>query len=109
VYIAELKPRSGAEMGKTRPVIIITNDGFNTTPNWRSIIVIPISTSEAQSKRGPTVVSLPKGEGGLDRNSIAVCHQITTLDRQKIKQYLGKLSKVYLDDVEEGIKAAIDI
>ncbi|MEN8217444.1 MAG: type II toxin-antitoxin system PemK/MazF family toxin [Pseudomonadota bacterium] len=94
---------------KPRPVIVISHDGFNQIPTWQSVIVIPISTSTAQAKRGPSVVFLPQGSGGLNYDSIAVCHQITTLDRNKLVHKLGKLSADSLQQVEEGIKIALNM
>jgi mRNA-degrading endonuclease toxin of MazEF toxin-antitoxin module len=44
LYWADLIPRSGSEQTGRRPVIIVSHDGFNHTPGWRSIIVVPIST-----------------------------------------------------------------
>src|SRR5215467_11536975 len=81
---ADLVPRSGSEQTGRRPVIVISHDGFNQTPGWKSIIVIPVSTAAAQARRGPTVVDLPAGSGGLSRTSLALCHQVTTLDRAKL-------------------------
>ncbi len=49
IYWADLIPRSGAEQRGRRPVLIVSHDGFNRTPNWRSIIVVPIFTSAAQA------------------------------------------------------------
>jgi mRNA interferase MazF len=72
VYWATIKPRSGSEQTGKRPVIILSSDGFNSIPTWRSVIVIPLSTSGKQAKRGPTAVMLPKGEGGLAKDSIAL-------------------------------------
>lgn len=91
VYWAELAPRSGAEQTGRRPVVVISHDGFNQVPTWRSVIVVPISTSAIQAQRGPTAVSLPAGAGGLPKASVALCHQITTLDRSKLTQRLGQL------------------
>jgi len=47
VFWAELTPRSGSEQRGRRPVIVVSSDGFNRTPSWRSIVVVPISTSAA--------------------------------------------------------------
>jgi mRNA interferase MazF len=44
VYWALLAPRSGSEQTGRRPVIVVSNDGFNQTPAWRSVIVVPVST-----------------------------------------------------------------
>ncbi|WP_069469685.1 type II toxin-antitoxin system PemK/MazF family toxin [Candidatus Marithrix sp. Canyon 246] len=111
IYTANLRPRSGAEIrsDKPRPVLVMSHDGFNQISTWQSVIVIPISTSSAQAKRGPTAVFLPKGSGGLNYDSIAVCHQITTLDRSKLTHKIGTLSVKVLQQVEIGIKNALDI
>ncbi len=109
VYIANLVSRSGSEQTGKRPVIVVSHDSFNQTAGWRSIIVVPVSTSEAQSKRGPTAIGLPKGAGGLKKGSIALCHQVTTLDRAKLTQRLGMLSKELLHQVEFGLLAALDL
>ena len=63
LYWADLLPRSGSEQKGRRPVIILSHDGFNQTPGWRSVIVVPVSTSAAQAIRGPTAIFLPKGSG----------------------------------------------
>jgi mRNA-degrading endonuclease toxin of MazEF toxin-antitoxin module len=90
-------------------VILVSHDGFNQTSAWRSIIVIPISTSAAQGKRGLTVVEIESGAAGLPKNSFAVCHQVTTLDRAKLTKRIGVLPPEVLRDVEEGLKAALDL
>jgi hypothetical protein len=63
---------------------------FNQTPGWRSIIVVPLSTSVAQAGRGPSAVSLSQGAAGLSKDSVALCHQVTTLDRAKLTQRIGE-------------------
>ncbi len=73
------------------------------------MIVVPISTSTAQGKRGLTVVEIPGGSAGLPRTCFAVCHQVTTLDRAKLSKKLGALSPEILRDVEEALKAALDL
>lgn len=109
VYWANLVPRSGSEQTGRRPVIVISHDGFNQTPGWRSIIVVPISTSSAQGKRGLTVIELSGGTAGLPKTSFAVCHQVTTLDRAKLTKRAGGLPSDSLRQVEEGLKAAMDL
>ncbi|MBI1736197.1 MAG: type II toxin-antitoxin system PemK/MazF family toxin [Candidatus Rokubacteria bacterium] len=87
VFWADLKPRSGAEQQGRQPVIIVSNDGFNLTPGWRSVI----------------------GVGGLPRASIALCHQVTTLDRAKLTERAGALPVAVLTAVEGGLRAALDL
>jgi mRNA interferase MazF len=108
IYWADLVPRSGAEQTGRRPVIVVSHDGFNRTPGWKSIIVVPVSTSTSQGKRGPTVVEL-SGSTGLPKASFAVCHQVTTLDRAKLAKKIGALSPAVLGMLGEALKASMDL
>ena len=89
--------------------MVVSHDGFNQTPGWMSIIVVPVSSSGSQAKRAPTVVALPAGAAGLSKASVAVCHQVTTLDRAKLTKRIGALSAELLLDVEGGLRAAMDL
>ena len=109
VYWADLVPRSGSEQQGRRPVIVISHDAFNQSRGWRSIIVVPLSTSAAQVGRGPTAVTLPIGAAGLTKESVALCHQVTTLDRSKLTQRVGELSPSELSQIETGLKAALSL
>ena len=109
VYIADLVPRSGSEQKGRRPVIIVSHNGFNETPAWRSIIVAPVTSSLSQGRRGLTVVELPAGSAGLSKLSFAVCHQVTTLDRGKLTRKVGELPAELLRQVEAALKAAMDL
>jgi mRNA interferase MazF len=90
-------------------VIVVSHDGFNLSPGWRSVIVVPVSTSKAQSRRGPTAIALPPGEAGLKEDSLAFCHQVTTLAQAKLTHRLGALVPRTLREVEDGLKAALDL
>ncbi len=78
-------------------------------PVWRSIIIVPLSTSASQARRGDTVVSVDRGEGGLSLDGVALCHQVTTLDRGKFRQRLGTISTEKMLAIEDGLKAAMDM
>jgi mRNA interferase MazF len=86
VYCADLAPRSGSEQQGRRPVPSHIADAFNQAQGWRSIIVVPLSTSARQAARGPSAIFLARGSAGLANDSVALCHQVTTLDRAKLTQ-----------------------
>lgn len=109
LYLAALHPRSGAEIHGDRPVLVVSHDSFNSVPGWKSVTVVPLTTSANQARRGPTAVLIPDGAGGLRGDGIAVCHQLTTLDRAKLTRRLGELPVDVLAAVETGIKAALDL
>lgn len=109
IYWAELHPRSGSEQQGHRPVLVVSHDAFNQTANWRSVIVVPLSTSHAQAKRGPTAPLIPKGTAGLKQDSVALAHQITTLDRAKLTKLIGSLPYSTMQLIELAIKAALQL
>ena len=109
VYWADLEPRSGSEQQGRRPVVIISHDAFNQTHGWRSVIVVPLSTSQAQAGRGLSVVPIARGVASMTRESFALCHRVTTLDRSKISRRIGELTSNELVQIEAGLKAAMDL
>lgn len=109
VYWADLVPRSGSEQTGRRPVIVISNEAFNRVPTWKSIIVIPMTTSSSQAARRPTAVPIPQGVCGLSKPGIAICHQVTTLDRGKIGKRIGSLPWKLMEEIEDGLRAAMSL
>jgi mRNA-degrading endonuclease toxin of MazEF toxin-antitoxin module len=109
VFWADLVPRSGSGTTGGLPVVIVSHDGFNQTPNWRSVLVVPVVPSPSERPLGLTIAALPAGSASLKVDSIAVCHQITALDRARLSQRLGSLSHKLLHDVDQALKAAIDM
>ena len=107
VFWADLLPRSGSEQSGRRPVVVVSHDGFNRVSAWRSIIVVPLSTSPKQRRRGPTAIVLAKGTASLRHESVALCHQVTTLDRSKLTERIGELPAASLEQVSEGLRAAL--
>jgi mRNA interferase MazF len=107
VWWADLAPRSGSEHDGRRPVVIVSHNAFNLTEGWKSIVVVPLSTSALQARRGPTAPAVPKGAAGLRRSSVALCHQVTTLDRSKLTHHVGTLPAEVIAGVDAGLRAAL--
>ncbi len=107
VYMADFNPRSGAELTGWHPLIVVSTDGMNLARGWRSIIVVPISSSARP--RPPLSVELPQGTAGLTRDCRALCYQLTTLDVGKLGQRLGTLSPELMAQIEAAIAASLDL
>jgi len=107
LFWALLEPRSGSEQRGRRPVILVSHDGFNQVPSWRSVLVVPLSTSPRQGGRCPTVVAIAAGEAGLPEDSYALCHQVTTIDRGRLCEPLGALPGSTLQAIERGLRVAL--
>jgi mRNA interferase MazF len=106
LFWADLTHRKGSEQQGKRPVLVLSHDAFNAIPNWRSVIVVPLTTSP-KAMKGPTAVPVPKRAGGLPADSIALCHQVTTLDRARLRERVGALSPESMRAVEHGLLTAL--
>jgi mRNA interferase MazF len=110
IYLANMEPRrSAGEQGGTRPFLILSHNAFNANPAWATVLGVPITSSDRCRTRGPAVVPLPRGSGGLRKDSFAICYQATTLGKEKLERKLGHLDDEDLARVEQGLLAAFDI
>lgn len=100
VYLVQLDPVVGSEVGKTRPAVVVQNDLANRSSP--TVTLIPISSKA--DRVFPFQIRLAAGEGGLDRASKALCEQIRTVARDRLVQYLGHLPAERLTE----IRAALD-
>lgn len=53
--------------------------------------------------------TLAPRSGGLGKDSVALCHQVITLDRANLSAYAGSLSDSLLAQVGEALKIAQDL
>ena len=100
VWLADFNPTRGSEQGGTRPVIIFQNDivsQFSTT-----VITIPL-TSNLRRASLPICLLIPSGEGGLDRDSVALCYQLRVIDRTRLQRKLGELAPETLANLEGSL------
>ena len=109
VVWAEFGPRSGSEQSGRRPAVVVSHDAFNARATWRSVVVVPVATSARQARRGPTVVRIDGALPGLAEPSVAVCHQVTTLDRSRLSGAIGSLPSGAMVEIDAALRAALDL
>ena len=100
VWLASLDPVQGSEQAGTRPVIIFqenTLSQFTTT-----VITIPLSSNLRRASL-PTCIKISSGEGGLNQDSVALCHQIRVLDKTRLTKKLGQLELETISFLETTI------
>jgi mRNA interferase MazF len=90
VWLANLDPIVGSEQGRTRPVLIISKSSLNSI--LPVVNVIPITSRKAGRRIYPNEALMPADASGLTFESIALCYQIRTLDKNRLTRRLGMLS-----------------
>jgi mRNA interferase MazF len=88
------------EQGGTRPIVIFQNNiisKFSTT-----IITIPLTTNLRRAKL-PSSLLITSNQGGLEKNSVALCHQLRVIDITRLKKKLGQLDSSVISDLETKV------
>ncbi len=108
VYLVNLDPIIGKEIGKARPSVIIQNDiGNKFSP---VTIIAPISSVKEITKPLPIMIFLKKGEGGLTEDSYVDCGQIRTVDKdQRLITKFGTIDKSKLLEVDKALKVSLSL
>lgn len=100
IWLADLNPTQGPEQSGTRPVLIFQNNAINRFTS--TFLTIPLTTNLRRASL-PTGVLVRQGEGGLIKDSVALCHQLRVLDGLRLKRRLGSVS----DDVMTAIESCV--
>lgn len=105
IYRAELSPVVGSEQGGIRPVLVIQNDvGNKHSP---TVIIAPI-TSKSMKKPLPTQRLLP-AQNGLDRESIVLLEQIRTIDKERLKEFIGVLDQDDMRNIDTALAVSVGL
>ena len=97
IYRADLDPIIGSEQGKSRPVIVISEDIINNLLN--SVSVLPITTRKNGRLIYPNEsLLIPTNINGISNESVVLCHQIRTLDKQRLSFQYGFIEEMMIRD-----------
>ena len=100
IYYADLSPVVGSEQGGLRPVLIIQNDVGN---RYSPTIIAAIITTRKTKANLPTHIWL-NAECGLPRESMVECEQVRTLDKRRLKEFMGQVSQEVMKEIDKGLK-----
>ena len=90
IYRANLEPVLGSEQGKSRPVVIISEDAINDLLNV--VNVLPITSRKPGRNIYPNEALLDAKYTGLPNESIVLSYQIRTLDKQRLSVLFGEIT-----------------
>ena len=97
----------GSEQAKDlRPAICIQNNIGN---KFSPVIIVALITSKLSKKLLPTHIPISK-ECGLNSDSLILCEQIKSIDKQRIHgEIIGKASQSILDKLNKAIEISVAV
>ena len=106
IYYADLSPVVGSEQGGLRPVLIIQNDIGN---RYSPTVIAAAITSRMGKTRLPTHIDVYADKVGLAKDSVILLEQIRTLDKRRLKEKMGHLDDVIMNEVNAAIAVSFGL
>jgi len=107
IWLADLNPRQGKELGKTRPVLIIQSQAL-LNAGHPSTLVIPLTTKLVDAAE-PLRIRIPAA-GRLPRPSDLLMDQMRAIDNGRlVKGPLLRLSNVQMKQIGSAFLELIGI
>lgn len=105
LFYADLNPVVGSEQGGIRPVLVIQNDVGN---HFSPTVVAAAITSRKAKNSLPTHILL-ENVSGLAPTSLLLLEQLRTIDRKRLRGYIGRISKEKMLEVDAALAISIGI
>ena len=107
IYVADLEPVRGSEQGRTRPVVVLSNNAMNATSPV--LTIAPLTSASNVPRLYRTDVFVVASEAGLSVDSVVMLSQIRTIAKGRITKELGELREATMLRVEEAARFALDL
>ena len=104
IYYADLNPTVGSEQGGVRPLVILQNN----VGNRYSPTVIAASITASPKKPLPTHAAIGHACGRL-KESFVLLEQIRTIDRSRLREYVGRLDKQEMKKIDEALAISVGL
>ena len=104
VVAVDLDPVVGSEQAGRRPDIVVSRESANAV--LPVVSALPLTTRKKGRRVYPNEALLPKGAGGLARESIAMAHQLRTLSKKRLGKTIGRIDDT---EIRSAIKTAMRI
>lgn len=104
IFYADLSPVVGCEQGGVRPVLILQND----IGNRHSPTTIVCAITGRPKKPLPTHAAIA-GADRLSRESFALLEQIRTIDRIRLREWVGRLDVQEMEEINQALSISVGL
>ncbi len=103
IFWVNLDPTKGSEQSGTRPVLVVSIEAVNKA--LPVVTVLSITSLKAGRKIYPTEVLLKKELTGLEKDSIAMVHQVRSISKERLGIKCGEIKdEKTKSEINKGLK-----
>jgi mRNA interferase MazF len=107
IWLINLDPTVGAEIQKTRPAVIVSDDAVGILPLK---VIVPITEWKGRYAIAPWLVRLdPDSENGLDKPSAADAFQVRSVAQERFNKQLGRVSDQAMQEITSALAIVLSI
>lgn len=105
ICVIALDPARGSEARKSRPAVIVSNDGANTTATrlGRGVVTVVPVTSNVD-RIYPFQVLLPASATGLATDSKAQAEQVRSIDVERVQGQVGTVPPELMNQLDDALR-----
>ena len=110
ICLIDLDPVRGAEASKTRPAVIVSNDGANSTATrlGRGVVtVVPVTSNVARVY--PFQVLLHAGTTGLPKDSKAQAEQVRAVAVERVGPRVAEVPLAVMTQIDEALRLHLSL
>jgi len=105
IWLGDLDPVRGHEQSGTRPLLVVSDDLFNTGPAGL-VITVPLTKIE---KGTDYHVQVDPPEGGLRVRSFIKCEEIRSISVLRLRKRWGEVTEETLMEVEYRLRLQLNL
>lgn len=102
VFWIEADPSRGSIPGSPHPHVVVQEDVFNRSRI--STVIVCALTSNLNRATEPGNVLLEPGEGSLDKQSVVVVSQVSSVYKTRLGAHIGTLSSERVQQILAGMR-----
>jgi mRNA interferase MazF len=110
IRLVNLDPVVGTEAARTRPGVIVSNDGANTTAQrLRQGVVTVVPITSNINHVYPFQTLLPADETGLESDSKAQAEQVRSVAIERVGALIGTVPFHLMDQLDDALRLHLDL
>jgi len=107
IWMVNLDPTIGAEIKKTRPAVIVSDDAIGTLPLK---VIVPVTDWKTAFSNVVWMVQLtPNPVNNLRKPSAADCFQVRSVSQNRMIRKIGEVSDATMQEIEIALAKVLKI